>query len=149
LEADLHQESFELSHEEILEFSHPLYFIREETGIGLISQLALESGNWTFAAVHSRDQLYTFNHDSGVSFLAELKNGRGKKKGTYKIKGCVQNANENNQSFFDGVNINSAGKSGWRLRSAQLGAVYSLTKCRIRHGTWWLCTMTLQKIYCI
>lgn len=126
MEPDSHQESFELSRKEILEFSHPLYFKKEKTEIGIISQLALEPGDWTFTAVHVRDQLYTASHDSGVSFLAELKDGRGKKKGTYEIKGCVQNPKENGQSFFDGVNIHSAGNSRWRLRPAQLGAVYSL-----------------------
>ncbi len=126
MEADSRQGAFDLSKEEILEFSVPLYFIKETTEIGTISKLALEPGDWTFTAVHVKDQLYTVSHNSGVSFLAELKEGKGNKKGTYTIEGCVQNTIENTHSFFDGVNINGTGDSGWRLRRAQLGAVYSL-----------------------
>lgn len=126
MQADSHQENSELTHEEILEFTHPLYFINEENEIGLLSQLALEPGDWTFTAVHERDQLYTVSHESAISFLAELKEGIGEKKGTYEIKGCVQNIKDSSQSFFDGVNINGEGDTGWRLRRAQLGAVYSL-----------------------
>lgn len=126
MQTDSHQESLKLSHKEILKFSHPLYYINEKVKYGFITQLALESGDWEFEAVHVRDKLYTVSHESGVSFLAELKNGKGKKNGTYEIKGCVQNASENTSSFSDGLNIHGEGASGWKLRRAQLGAVYSL-----------------------
>lgn len=112
--------------QEMLEFTHPLYFIRENTPIGWLSQLALEAGNWIFTAVHNNDDLYTVTHESGVSFLAELKEGKGKEKGTYSIKGCVQNVNHPGNSFFEGINIHGVGDNGWRLRAAQLGATYSL-----------------------
>ena len=116
--------SEESPRQEVLEFTHPLYFFREKTPIGWLSQLALEAGNWRFTAVHQNDNLYTVTHESGVSFLAELKEGRGKKKGTYSIEGCVQSVNSSN--YFQDVNLHGIGDNGWRLRSAQLGAIYSL-----------------------
>lgn len=121
-----YQETLNLSHQEILKFSHSLYYTDKKTKVGHISQLALEAGNWTFTAVHVSDKLYTVTHESGVSFLAELKEGKGKDKGTYEIKGCVQNTNDDVKSFFDSVSINGVGDTGWKLRPAQLGAIYSL-----------------------
>jgi hypothetical protein len=115
-----------LPQQEILRFSEPLYFINERTEVGHLSQLALEVGDWAFSAVHERDKLYTVTHESGVSFLAELKKGRGKNKGTYTIKGCVRAVDGKNTSFFDSVNINGKGENGYRLRPAQLGAVCAL-----------------------
>lgn len=122
----IHQESLDLAHQEILKFTNPLYYRYEKSEIGITSQLALEAGNWTFTAVHETENIYKVTHDSGVSFLAELKNGTGKNKGTYQIKGCVQNTTKNSQSYFDDVKINGIGESGWCLRPAQIGAIYSL-----------------------
>lgn len=113
-------------HQEVLEFKHPLYFHRKKTPIGWLSQLALEAGNWEFTAIHKSDDLYTVTHESGVSFLAELKEGTGKKKGTYAIKGCVRKVNSKNRSFFDDVSIHEIADNGLSLRPAQLGAIYSL-----------------------
>lgn len=110
--------------QEVLEFTHPLYFVYEKTLIGLLKQLALEAGDWKFTAVHQKDDLFTVTHESGVSFLAELKEGKGKKKGTYSIEGCVQNTHKS--SYFENVNIHSVGVNGEKLRPAQLGAIYSL-----------------------
>lgn len=120
------QESLNLSHHELLEFESPLFYRYENSEIGVISQLALEAGNWRFRAVHEEGSLYKVTHDTGVSFLAELKRGTGKNKGTYKIKGCVQNTTNNSQSYFDDVRINGVGESGESLRPAQIGAIYSL-----------------------
>ncbi len=120
------QESLDLYHQEILEFESPLYYRHEINEIGVISQLALEAGNWQFRAVHEEGILYKVTHDTGVSFLAELKKGTGKNKGTYQIKGCVQRTTDNSQSYFDDVKINGVGESGECLRPAQIGAVYSL-----------------------
>ena len=114
------------SHQEVLEFTRPLYFLREKTPIGWLSQLALESGDWTFTAVRKNDDLFTVTHESGVSFLAELKEGKGKERGTYTKKGRVQNTSNKARSFFDDVNIHGEGDSGLRLRPAQLGAIHSL-----------------------
>ncbi|MCW8923975.1 MAG: hypothetical protein OQK69_10165, partial [Gammaproteobacteria bacterium] len=86
-----HQDSLNLPYQEVLQFTNPLYYRYEKSEIGIISQLALEAGNWTFTAVHDAEDFYTVTHETGVSFLAELKNGTGKNKGTYQIKGCVQN----------------------------------------------------------
>jgi len=126
LNKEQYQESFDLMHEEILEFSAPLFYLNKKTPCGIVSQLALEAGDRTFKAVHKSEHTYTVTHESGVSFLAELKKGTGKKKGTYSIKGCVQNTNKNSQSYFDDVNINGMGDTGWSLRRAQKGAIYSL-----------------------
>ncbi|MCP4118641.1 MAG: DEAD/DEAH box helicase family protein [Desulfobacteraceae bacterium] len=112
--------------QEILEFTHPLYFLREKTPIGWLFQLALESGDWKFKAVHMNDDIFTVTHESGLSFLAELKKGKGKGRGTYTIKGCIQDANKKDRSFFDVINIHGVGDNGMRLRPAQLGAIYSL-----------------------
>ncbi len=120
------QGSLELIHEEILEFTHPLYYRNEKTSIGSLFHLALEAGNWTFNAVYVKDSIYKVTNNSGVSFLAELKNGIGKEKGTYSIKGCVEHIGADKGSFLDSVNINGIGKKGWKLRPAQLGAIYSL-----------------------
>lgn len=116
----------EKSPHETLEVEHPLYYHREQTSIGWLVQLALEAGDWKFTIVHQSDDLFTVAHESGVSFLAELKEGSGKKKGTYIIKGCVQNTSSEQRSFFEGVNIHGVGDNGWSLRPAQLGAIYSL-----------------------
>lgn len=120
------QESLDLAHQELLEFESPLYYRHEKSEIGVISQLALEAGDWQFTAVHEEGNLYKVTHDTGVSFLAELKKGAGKNKGTYQIKGCVQNTVDNSQSYFDDVRINGVGESGECLRPAQIGAIYSL-----------------------
>ena len=112
--------------QEILEFEHPLYYVRRKFPIGWLSQLALSPGNWRFVAVHKNDDLFEVAHESGVSFIAELKEGNGRKKGTYAIKGCVHNHASNKRSFYDDVNIHGVGSNGWRLRPAQLGAIYSL-----------------------
>ncbi|MDX9703262.1 MAG: DEAD/DEAH box helicase family protein [Candidatus Auribacterota bacterium] len=114
----------ENSHQEVLEFTHPLYFLHEKTQIGWLTQLALEAGDWKFSATHKKGDLFTVTHESGVSFLAELKERKGKRKGTYSIEGCVRNVNSN--SYFQNVNIHGVGENGWRLRPPQLGAIYSL-----------------------
>lgn len=120
------QISLDLSNQEILEFKEPLYYRYEKTEIGVISHLALEAGDWRFKADQEDGNLYKITHDSGLSFLAELKNESGKNKGTYQIKGNVQNTINNPQSYFDDVRINGVGESGDRLRPAQIGAIYSL-----------------------
>jgi len=126
LNANNHQGSLDLVHEEILEFKHPLYYRDEKTNIGNLSHLALEAGDWTFNATHVKDDIYKATNKSGITFLAEIKNGTGKKKGTYSIKGCVKHTGADKGSFFDSVKINGVGKNGWKLRPAQLGAIYSL-----------------------
>jgi len=113
-----------ISNKEVLEFTQPLYFICEKTPIGWLKQLALEAGNRRFTAVHQQDDLFTVTHESGVSFIAELKEGKNKNKGTYSIKGYVQKVNKS--TYFENVNIQAIGDKGLRLRTAQLGAIYSL-----------------------
>lgn len=120
-----HQECLNLSHQEILEFTDPLYYKYEKSEIGIISQLALEAGDWAFTAIHDSGEIYKITHSTGVSFLAELKKGTGKRKGTYKIKGCVQHCNNRPASYFDSVVINSSHTEKC-LRPAQIGAIYSL-----------------------
>lgn len=56
-----------------------------------------------------------------MCFLAELRGGKGKKKGMYEVKGCVEHVDGDELSFFDNVNVNRVGANGWKLRLAQLG----------------------------
>jgi superfamily II DNA or RNA helicase len=107
--------------EDKMEFTGPLYLMREKTPIGWLSQLALEDGDLKFTAIHKQDDLFTVTHESGISFFAELK----KNKQTYSIKGCVKNTEEP-KPFHFGININGEGRDGFTLRPAQLGAVHSL-----------------------
>lgn len=120
------QESLNLVRKETLNFSQPLYYINEKSKLGVLSQLALESGDWEFDAVHVDKKIYNVTHESGLSFHAELKKGKSKKGGTYQIKGTVKDANDNKRSFFEGLNIQGEGNNGEKLRAAQLGAVHSL-----------------------
>lgn len=120
------QEILDLIHEETLEFTHPLYYLNEKTKVGVLSHLALRAGDWALRASHVKDHIYKVSTESGVCFLAELRSGKGKKKGTYEVKGCVERVDGDEVSFFDGVNINGVGADGWKLRPAQLGAIYSL-----------------------
>ena len=108
------QESLDLTHQEILEFKEPLYYRNEKCEIGVISHLALEAGDWQFKANPEQGNIYKLTHDTGLSFLAELKKGSGISKGTYQIKGNVQNTINNLQSYFEDVRINGAGESGDR-----------------------------------
>ncbi|MEA3588152.1 DEAD/DEAH box helicase family protein [Pseudidiomarina sp. 1APP75-27a] len=120
------QESLKLPHQEILEFQEPLYYRYEKFDVGVVSQLALEAGDLKFSVVHEKEDIYKVTHETGVSFFAELKEGRGKNKGTYRIKGCVKRINGHAGSYFDNVKINGIGETGWALRPAQIGAIYSL-----------------------
>ena len=120
------QEQLAIPKEQILEFDTPLYYQDEKSSFGRLSQLALEAGNWIFNASHKKDDLYEITHETGLSFLAELYEGKGKTKGTYQIKGCVSNANINSSSYLEEVKINGIGSSGESLRPAQVGAIYAL-----------------------
>lgn len=111
---------------ETLEFTEPLYYKYEKTNFGTLAQLALPQGDWTFTATHHEGSLYTVKHETGLSFLAELKNGRGKQKGTYSIKGCVKSSGQELESYLDDVRVNGIGESGACLRPAQVGAIYAL-----------------------
>lgn len=112
--------------QEILEVRDPLFFQQEKTPVGWLKHLALEKGDWQFTATRETKELYKLTHPSGIEFEAELKEGRGAKKGTYSIKGCVRDARSAVPSFFDGVNLHGVGKNDWKLRPAQLGAVHSI-----------------------
>jgi len=120
------QESLTESRTEILEFNEPLFIKNEKYQVGVLTQLALGPGNWTFTAIHQKESLYRIEHETGLSFYAELKEGKGKSKGTYQIKGCVKFAAENISSYYDNVLVNGTGATGWSLRPAQVGAIYSL-----------------------
>lgn len=117
------QQSLALNSKETLKFEKPLFYRNEKVSCGNISQLALESGNWSFTATPHKDKIYKFIHDSGVSFLAELKESNGKT--TYEIKSYVENIKVTNPPY-ECLNINNVGETGESLRNAQLGAIYSL-----------------------
>ncbi|MBK1856035.1 DEAD/DEAH box helicase family protein [Verrucomicrobiaceae bacterium 5K15] len=113
-------------HQEVLEFNDQLYYQAENTPIGWLRQLALDKGDWTFTAIHKAGDTFNLTHPTGLSFDAELKEGRGAMKGSYSIRGCVTRTNDKKTSFFEGVNLHGRGKGDWKLRPAQLGAVHSL-----------------------
>ena len=118
--------NMEDGHREVLQFKEPLYLLYKKAETGLLSKLALEPGDHSFTAIHVEGAHYTLTHKTGTVFSAELKEGVGKKKGTYRIIGSVQRTTNNTVTFFDDVKINGVGNSGWSLRPAQVGAVYSL-----------------------
>lgn len=109
---DKRQGSLDLTRVETLEFTHSLYYQHEKTSIGVLSHLALEAGDWVFNAVSVKNDLYEVTNELGVRFLAKLQDGKGSRKGTYEIKGCVERAEKANVSFFDKVNINGVGTNG-------------------------------------
>lgn len=116
----------ELLQEEVLEFTEPLFYLYEKTPFGVLSQVAEKAGDIRFKATLVEGEEYRLEHETGVSFIATLKEGRGKKKGTYTINGVVNSPDDQEVSFFSDVNINGAGENGWRLRRAQAGAIHSL-----------------------
>jgi len=123
---DRGQEQLPIPEEHILEFDTPLYYEYQKSDFGILSKLALEADNWTFKATHKEDELYEMVNEAGVSFLAELREGKGKNKGTYQVKGSVNNVNQENVDYLNQVKINGVGQAGEKLRPAQIGAVYSL-----------------------
>ncbi len=119
------QKSLNLVSEELLQFNEPLYYKKENVSCGKLLQLALEAGAWSFSTSHYKDKIYKLNHETGITFLAELKRYQSKQ-GTYEIKGCVENIEENTAPYYQGLNINGEGITGDSLRTAQLGAIHSL-----------------------
>lgn len=120
------QASLKLTYEEKFQLKNPLYYTHEKTDIGWVSQLALKKGDWTFNVSHEKDNIYKLTHKIGISFLAELKRGTGEEAGTYYIKGCVKNLNDDRYSYLKNVKVNGTDESDWSLRPAQIGAIYSL-----------------------
>jgi len=112
--------------EELLEFTEPLYHQYEKNKYSLLYRLALVPGSWKFIATLQENNLFNLTHDSGLTFLVELKEGTGKARGTYKIKGCVKSTSGELDSYLDNVRINGVGEDGEKLRNAQVGAIYSL-----------------------
>jgi hypothetical protein len=110
---------------ETLIFEKPLYFRDERTSVGRLAQLALDTGDLTFLAEHKSENIYKVTHESGVSLLAEIKEGDEGSRGTYTIKSVPEYVDPG-RSFFKDVNIQGVGAKGWKLRPAQLGAIYSL-----------------------
>ena len=122
----LKSESAAGSRQEVLSFEEPLFYQKDDTPIGYLRHLALEKGDWEFTATHKAGDTFTLKHPTGLCFDADLKEGKGKQKGTYSIRGCVSRAKDKERSFFEGINLHGSGKEGWKLRPAQLGAVHSL-----------------------
>lgn len=116
----------ESNQRQVLEFNQPLYYVNERTSIGQLSKLALEQGNWSFEAVLVEGDSYELIHETGIRFEADLKEGKGKSKGTYQITGCVKHTTGDLASYYEHVATNGVGEAGKKLRPAQLGATYSL-----------------------
>jgi len=77
------EKQLQIPHEEVLEFDTPLYYENRKSKFGHLSQLALEPGNWKFKATRVSEDLFELVHENGIRFIAELKEGKGRKKGTY------------------------------------------------------------------
>lgn len=109
-----------------LQISDPLYLKFERSDLGTLSQLAPVPIETEFEVASESDGSFRLTHASGLSFIANLKNGTGKKKGKVRVVGNVEAASKGRSSFFDKVNIQGETSSGERLRPAQIGAVFSL-----------------------
>ena len=104
----------------------PLYYLYVKTEIGLISCIARQSGRHIFKADILGSSEYRIIDDKGCAFLAKLKKVRGAKQGEYSVVGCIRDAEPATKSFFEGVNVQGIGPSGWELRKAQRGAIHGL-----------------------
>jgi superfamily II DNA or RNA helicase len=117
------QKSLALAYQETFNLSTPLYYIKENVSCGHISQLAFNIGTWDFLVSEEDDKTFKLSHESGTRFFANLIKTKNKQD-TYRIKGSVIKDNDN--AYYDGLNINGVGENGEKLRTAQLGAIYSL-----------------------
>ncbi len=119
------QQILNLSYEVKLQVEDRIYYKYEKRKLGTLSQLAFEKAKRSFTATHETDDIFNITHE-GITFNAELEKGKGKNKGKYKIKGCVQSSIGNYKNRYDEVKINGTGDSGFELRPAQKGAIYAL-----------------------
>jgi len=119
------QKSLDLVSQEYIHIKKTLYYKDEKKSCGHLSQLALESGYWTFS-VANEDKSYRLTHELGASFLADLKQTNNKQNFYNIIKGSVKSIEEISTPYYKGLNINSIGENGESLRIAQLGAIHSL-----------------------
>ncbi|GAA0856629.1 DEAD/DEAH box helicase family protein [Aliiglaciecola litoralis] len=95
------------------------------TKIGQVTRLAAETKSRAFTGESLGDETYLLD-DGEIQVKAKLRKGRGKNKGTLRIDGCVESDVDFSDSFYDGVNINGIGPSGWELRPPQKGAIHGL-----------------------
>ncbi len=109
---------------ENLEISEPIYYQKEKTPIGLLSELALTNGKWEFSSSHLHSNVYELTHKTGLQFSAELTEGKEHKQGTYKIISSIKKTTQS--SSVNTVNISGEGRSGKKLRKAQLGSIHAL-----------------------
>lgn len=120
------QKNDEIVTQEILEINEKIYYKKEKSRVGILSQLALPTGDWSFDTVNLKDNTYHASNDTGISFLVELNFDEEDGTQTYHdIRQIVRISNAP-VSFFDDVRINGKGQSGKSLRPAQVGATYSL-----------------------
>lgn len=119
------QKTLDLPYEIQLHTADPIFYKFEKRKIGVLSQLAFEKAKQSFKAVHEKDNKFRITHE-GIDFKAELEQGKGKNKGNFKIKGCVQSSIGDYKKRYGEVKINGVGDSGFELRPAQKGAIYAL-----------------------
>ena len=128
--------------------SEALYFVNEKTNIGLLTQLALDEKTRVFTSTHIEDQGYSITFGE-YSFLANLKNGKGRHRKKLFIDGCVTNVASNERSFFDDVNINGKGYNGWELRPPQRGAgCLRIGLYRMTHQQWFYLQVLVKPRRC-
>lgn len=102
-----------------LKIGKPLYFQKRNIGCGAITQVALSQGEHSLQAIHKHDRIHEVSDKYGGTFEIELK---GTKNG-YQFRGVPKQIK---RDFRNDFRIDGVGESGWALRNAQIGAVYSL-----------------------
>ncbi|EKK7178343.1 DEAD/DEAH box helicase family protein [Vibrio alginolyticus] len=102
-----------------------LYFEYRKTKIGYLTRLAVEEGAQRLNAGLLDDGSYSIV-SKGLKLKANLKKGRGKRKGQYIVDGCVIPDSVLASTFYSGVNINGVGLDNEELRPAQKGAIHGL-----------------------
>tara|TARA_Y100000588_G_scaffold293362_1_gene312988 strand:- start:426 stop:3578 length:3153 start_codon:yes stop_codon:yes gene_type:complete len=96
-----------------------------KTKVGQVTRLAAETKSRVFAAESLGDETYLLD-DGEIQVKANVRKCRGKNKGKLLIDGCVESDFAFSDSFYDGVNINGIGPTGWQLRPPQKGAIHGL-----------------------
>ncbi len=102
-----------------LNLKNPLYFQKRNIKCGIISQVALRKGEHSLQAIHKHDLVHEITDKYGGKFEIELK----RNKSGFKLQRVPKLIKRDSRNDF---RIDGVGKSGWSLRKAQIGAVYSL-----------------------
>lgn len=106
----------------IVDIEKSLYFRYEKVKSGSIFKLFMERGRYQFIATQVGKNEYELAYGTLGSFRAKLQK---KQDGIYKILGKVSVPTDASSLNSENIQINGSGEGG-RLRTAQIGSVYSL-----------------------